>query len=73
MSNPWKELRLNICQYDLHDANGAVRRICWQPDWDSDENAIGSGTFSKAASSKPASELKPRPGRGHPSQIEGAT
>ena len=56
---PWKELRLNICQYDAHDANGAVRRICWQPDWDSDDNVIASGTFSKAANSKPASEVKP--------------
>jgi predicted alpha/beta superfamily hydrolase len=56
---PWKEFRLDICQYDAHDANGAVRRICWQPDWDSAENTIGSGTFSKAASSMPANGLQP--------------
>lgn len=56
---PWNEFRLNICQNGLHDANGAVRRICWQPDWDSDENTIASGTFSKAASSKTANRVKP--------------
>jgi predicted alpha/beta superfamily hydrolase len=56
---PWKEFRLNICQYDRRDANGPVRRVCWQPDWASDDNAIGSGTFSKSATSQPASRVGP--------------
>ncbi len=56
---PWKEFRLNICQYDAHDAGGAVRRICWQPDWDGGENTIASGTFSKAASSEPGIGARP--------------
>jgi hypothetical protein len=44
----WKELRVNVCQFDLDDPNGPVRRITWQPDWEGAENVIASGTFVKA-------------------------
>jgi enterochelin esterase-like enzyme len=44
----WREFRLNLCQYDLDDPNGPVRRILWQPDWEGSDNVIASGTFSRA-------------------------
>ncbi len=44
----WSEFRLNICQCDLDDPNGPVRRVLWQPDWEGSDNVIASGTFSRA-------------------------
>jgi len=44
----WKEFRLNVCQFDVDEPNGPVRRITWQPAWEGPENVIASGTFSKA-------------------------
>ena len=44
--SPWKELRLNICQYDK-GKDGKIQEIWWQPPWDGPNNTPGSGTFSR--------------------------
>ena len=45
----WKEFRLNICQVNVDATNGPIRHITWQPAWESTQNVIASGTFSRAA------------------------
>jgi predicted alpha/beta superfamily hydrolase len=44
--SPWKEFRLNICQYDK-GKDGKIQEIWWQPPWDGPNNNPGSGTFSR--------------------------
>ena len=46
---PWNEFRLNICQVNVDATNGPVHRISWQPAWESSQNMVASGSFSKAA------------------------
>jgi predicted alpha/beta superfamily hydrolase len=44
---PWKEFRLNVCQFDTAAPDQPVRRITWQPAWESAGHVVASGTFSR--------------------------
>jgi hypothetical protein len=43
----WKHFRLNINQNDRDDERGEMTKIHWRPDWRTNSNFRGSGTFRR--------------------------
>ncbi|MFO8006720.1 MAG: sugar-binding protein [Candidatus Brocadiia bacterium] len=43
----WQAFRLNVAVDDCDDDSGAVAQLWWQPDWRTQANYAGSGTFER--------------------------
>jgi hypothetical protein len=46
-SGEWRDLRFNIGIHDTDEPGGSNIVLWWQPDWHSDANVAGSGTFRR--------------------------